>query len=1236
MRKTFNLESDYGLNSRQSMAQLKDIGTLSENTAKYDSAYARVKQGLGWTDDKFQTLSAFDAAWMDANWKGIGGGQTSATYLNSQNHVIVPAGTYYQTVIGEFNSGHYIGQGASYTDVNNDSVNTKLAIWHEKWNGDIGERSCLQSSTWGRPGNFAYVEGTRIEGFGLEGRSREFASQTFSSSGIRMWKPGEVTYTTNIYAKNFREYGIEIFGATPHTIGDISCFDNTRAGIGLKGSWGATLNIGTISCDDNAAIIESIPGYDNEAGGTINISTIKLETGVAAEVRNPWRGQIVARIFGQFALNIGTISAAATFVRTDALFVADARLTTGALQQSYINVGAMKGFNYATIVQDIMNQKRWPSRGNFASYGFNWTSAGNGVLKINGDLQTSQPCPCPDRLGFLRTSTEQFDYQNYTPKYFYIIDGSTTAPPPAPTITSVSVVASTTTVNEGGSVNLTATVAGTGAFDPSVTWSIVSGPGSLTVINGSATVFVSPQVSTDVTTIIRATSVADPTKSAQVSVVVKNVETPATISSVTISPASGQVNELAQISLTAAVQGTGTFNSNVTWTIVSGGGTLSSTSTNTTNYTAPSVSANSTAIIMATSVGDATKSTTVTLSVINVVTPPTITSVAVTGPATLNENARGTFEAVVAGTGSFNPNVTWTIVSGGGTLSSPSSNITNYTAPEVAANSTAVIRATSVGDTTKVRDVTISVINVVTPAPTTENQIDPKEMGVVINEDDPTSLEIAQEYIARWGVPSANVARVRLGNQPDNANTSQINTARQAIASAMPSTVQKLALCWMTPSRSGSNSITWAITMGVSSISTSGALPNNPAYNYTGKRPFTDLGIRPSALVLSKALVNKGRTSHGKKPAGTSYMKAANDQSGAPRGKARMTQMSSLNNSTQYPNISFSYEDMVTTNGPSGEGPSNNILNKTKMLMYWNGMYKIYGMETNQILDGAVGDYVTSTSGNLPTGLGQTPITYMIENGFVGTMGTVVEPWQGSPGAGASSGGLVEQFTDITRFVPLYQQGFSLIDAYWRSLRWPVRALVVCDPLCAPYGSDSGTGTAPIYGCTDPAATNYNPNATVNDGSCIFNPTNPEVLAKYSFGSNSTPAKLVADTGVDLTQTLVWRQAKISNGTLVIDQYNASYSMNLQSVKRIKYVNVTLRDNNHTWLNNILRIRSNGEIFNGINNQVLKTGVQINVLMPELIIEFPTPVTITTLIGKAPSSDNAPTYMTVDSIEFLK
>ena len=39
--------------------------------------------------------------------------------------------------------------------------------------------------------------------------------------------------------------------------------------------------------------------------------------------------------------------------------------------------------------------------------------------------------------------------------------------------------------------------------------------------------------------------------------------------------------------------------------------------------------------------------------------------------------------------------------------------------------------------------------------------------------------------------------------------------------------------------------------------------------------------------------------------------------------------------------------------------------------------------------------------------------------------------------------------------------------------------------------SNGGTGTGPIYGCTDPAASNYDPLATIDDGSCAYLPPAP-------------------------------------------------------------------------------------------------------------------------------------------------
>lgn len=38
--------------------------------------------------------------------------------------------------------------------------------------------------------------------------------------------------------------------------------------------------------------------------------------------------------------------------------------------------------------------------------------------------------------------------------------------------------------------------------------------------------------------------------------------------------------------------------------------------------------------------------------------------------------------------------------------------------------------------------------------------------------------------------------------------------------------------------------------------------------------------------------------------------------------------------------------------------------------------------------------------------------------------------------------------------------------------------------------------TVQIPGCTDPNATNYNPNATIDDGSCVY-PTKPQVTIEY-------------------------------------------------------------------------------------------------------------------------------------------
>lgn len=798
---------------------------------------------------------------------------------------------------------------------------------------------------------------------------------------------------------------------------------------------------------------------------------------------------------------------------------------------------------------------------------------------------------------------------------------------PAPTITSVVVSANPVIVNEKMTSQLTAVVNGTGAFNNAVTWRLLSGGvGRLSSNTGQTITYTAPSVSSDKTTRIRATSVANTGKYGTVTLTIKNVVTP-TITSVSVGASPAIVSAGETSTLNATVQGVGAFDSSVTWSITSGGGTLSSTSGAHVTFTAPSVISQQSIVIKASSVADASKSGTVTIVVNPIVGVVNSVTVVPSAP-TMNEGSSTSLSANIQGTGPYGTGVSWSIVTGGGSLSSTATNPTVYTAPFVSANSTAVVRATSTFDTSKFNQSTIAINNM---SIVNGLNIQPHEMGVVINADDPTSQAIANEYITRWNIPAANVKTVNLGNV-DSVPTNIAASVRQTLNNTMPSAVQWLALCFNRPSRvNNDNSITWAMTVGYNTISRNSNLPENPLLGYAGNKPFADKGIRPSMLVTSIALVQKARASHAKKPTGTCYMLAANDQGGQPRGRSRIAQMTGLNGSSAYSGITFNYADNL--NGPSGENAANNILNKSDMLFYFNGMYAIYGMETNAVRAGAVGDYVTSTSGYLPDGAGQTPISYMINNGFVGTMGTVIEPWQNTGPAGMSPGGLVEQFTNIQTFIPLYHGGRSLIDAYWKSVKWPTRSLFVGDPMVAPWGNEV-SGVAPVMGCTDPAATNYNSNATINDGTCIYPPS----AVKWATSFDGSGPSLMATTGANISPSMAWSNGLFANGAITTNA-NTSYPWAFGTISKIVLKGVTFLSTDsffYTRINSNLVIKPDASVTFLLNGSDYPTGVVLvkgqRYESLEIIIPTAGINAITTILG-GPLSTGSSCQMTLEGME---
>jgi Domain of unknown function (DUF1996) len=87
---------------------------------------------------------------------------------------------------------------------------------------------------------------------------------------------------------------------------------------------------------------------------------------------------------------------------------------------------------------------------------------------------------------------------------------------PDSSVTSVSVRAGAVTLAARAQTTLTATLAGTGPFSKAVNWSIVSGSGTLLAVNDSSATFTAPSLDAASTTVVKATSVQDPNRSATI------------------------------------------------------------------------------------------------------------------------------------------------------------------------------------------------------------------------------------------------------------------------------------------------------------------------------------------------------------------------------------------------------------------------------------------------------------------------------------------------------------------------------------------------------------------------------------------------------------------------------------------------------------------------------------------------------------------------------------------------
>jgi uncharacterized protein (TIGR03790 family) len=309
------------------------------------------------------------------------------------------------------------------------------------------------------------------------------------------------------------------------------------------------------------------------------------------------------------------------------------------------------------------------------------------------------------------------------------------------------------------------------------------------------------------------------------------------------------------------------------------------------------------------------------------------------------------------------------------------------------------------------------------------------QVGVLVNDTDPDSVEIGEYYRVKRNIPIANIIHVTVPIKTKLTAT-EFAILKSKIDASMPAGVQAIAIAWTVPFAVSCNSLASAITRGFDPVPCQTAPAcgfgiANPYFNSNSTRPFTDYGMRPSmhlggySVAEAKQLIDRGLSSDGTHPKGKALLMITTDS----RRNIRAAR----------------YQ------GPLGYGLSsdvdvqilkqNSVANTTDTLFYVQGLAHVPDVETNSFPPGAVADHLTSSGGFLIGSLQMSCLDWLKgPNGATGTFGTVSEPCA-----------YTEKFPNPQILIAHYTAGDTLVEAYWKSVLQTFQGTFVGDPLAKPW-----------------------------------------------------------------------------------------------------------------------------------------------------------------------------------------
>lgn len=314
------------------------------------------------------------------------------------------------------------------------------------------------------------------------------------------------------------------------------------------------------------------------------------------------------------------------------------------------------------------------------------------------------------------------------------------------------------------------------------------------------------------------------------------------------------------------------------------------------------------------------------------------------------------------------------------------------------------------------------------------------DLAVIVNDNDPLSVKIADYYRKKRRIPEQQILHVQLPPGKTILSKTEFETAKAEVERQAPKQVQAYLLTWLKPFRVECMSITTAFAAGFNQDYCASGCQQTRGNAYFASetdKPFDKYQLRPTMALSAdsfeqaKAIIDRGVAADYSQPKGSAYLLKTHDQARSSRALA-------------FPEIAQKLDPYWPVHYLEQEF----IAGRDDVMFYFTGLVKVPHIAENRYLPGSVADHLTS-AGGVMSGSDQMNVMEWLKAGVTGSYGAVVEPCN-----------FPAKFPNPGVLMYFYLRGSSLIEAYWKSVQQPGQGIFVGEPLAKPFAYRSATTEA--------------------------------------------------------------------------------------------------------------------------------------------------------------------------------